>query len=247
MPIIIIDGLAWSGRHEIAELVAQRLGCEVIGPEELSQLAEQKGLHHGELQSKLERPQDLRERFFESLARLAQYYAVSSAGFAGDPTAGIVPYLYERDPGTDPKSLTEQLGPYLDVPGLRKLLGELFAQLAQRESVVLVGCGSQAAIPSRPGVVKAMVCGSFDLRVRRASVELGLNVEETERRVRQIDRDRAGFLKQVFRAGWTAPTLYDLQLDSGTMPYENAADLVLAAAEAVVPFTTPDEGEAVAG
>lgn len=79
---------------------------------------------------------------------------------------------------------------------------------------VIVGRGGQCILQSKSDVFHAFVYAPLRVRIHRLRTRLepGADIEQ---RVRQVDTERAHYLKLHFGKEWNNPHLYDLMISSG--------------------------------
>jgi cytidylate kinase len=94
---------------------------------------------------------------------------------------------------------------------------------------VIVGRGAQCILQEKPDAFHVFVYAPYDERVSRLRERLGpgVNIEE---RIRDVDGERARYLRQTFHEDWANPHLYDLMISSHE-DEETTADVILAAME----------------
>lgn len=96
---------------------------------------------------------------------------------------------------------------------------------------MIVGRGAQFILQSKPDVFHAFVYAPLRLRIDRLRNRLkpGANVEE---RIREVDDERAHYLKLRFGKEWKNPHFYDLMICSGEDEEQTAKIIEFAMEEA---------------
>lgn len=120
--------------------------------------------------------------------------------------------------------------------GVRVIAGEAYArQLAEtllavsvHGHAVIVGRGSTMILPPET-TLRVRFVAPLEDRIERVSRRLALSATQSKRRVRQVDRDRAQFVKQYFQESVGDEHLYDLVLNTARFTKEQAAEIVVAA------------------
>ena len=81
-------------------------------------------------------------------------------------------------------------------------------------SCVIVGRGAQCILQAKHDVFHAFVYAPLRVRIHRLRTRLepGANIEQ---RIRDVDAERAHYLKLRFGKEWNDPHLYDLMISSG--------------------------------
>ena len=84
----------------------------------------------------------------------------------------------------------------------------------QDGNCVIVGRGAQCILQSKADVFHAFVYAPLRVRIHRLRTRLepGANIEQ---RIRDVDAQRAHYLKLRFGKEWNNPHLYDLMISSG--------------------------------
>jgi cytidylate kinase len=110
---------------------------------------------------------------------------------------------------------------------MNELTRRIIDQAHHDGECVIVGRGAQCILQQKPDVFHVFVYAPYEERVSRLRARLGpgVNVEE---RIRDVDDERAHYLRQAFHADWANPHLYDLMISSHE-DEETTADIVLAA------------------
>jgi cytidylate kinase len=71
------------------------------------------------------------------------------------------------------------------------------------------------------------VVAPFDLRVQRVVRRTGAPAQRAAADVRRRDADRQHYLQRYYKTDLNEPCGYDVQINTGTIPLESAAGLVL--------------------
>jgi cytidylate kinase len=77
-------------------------------------------------------------------------------------------------------------------------------------SCVIVGRGAQCILRQKPDVFHVFVYASMRDRICRVRQRLEPGIENPQERIREVDEERAEYLRQRFDKVWTDPHLYDL-------------------------------------
>jgi len=101
--------------------------------------------------------------------------------------------------------------------------------LAIRNDLVILGRGGSILFRDYPPALHVRVIAQFTERVRRVMRAYGLASETAVRLVKEKDRGKILYLRQVFNANWNNLRLYDLVLNTEKMVLEDAADLIITA------------------
>ncbi len=234
MAVIVVEGMAGSGREEVASKLSAALNCPVITSEQLATWAETRGVDRNEFLERLERPFSFLRRLLTGLVRALanerDSYVVPLVTPLF-PDSGF-PYYVRPDAGKEeasaagPGKSAQERGP-LDAAGMRHLLEELFTKRNGSGNVVIVGCGAEAVFQSTVEAMKVFLVAPAKERATRVAEELRVGLSEAERRVAQMDEARRRFSKDVFGVGWDDPRNYDLVLNTSGLPSSGIAALLL--------------------
>jgi len=115
----------------------------------------------------------------------------------------------------------------------RSLIRDAIYDTADRGRVVICAHAASFALSGRPGVLRAFVTASPDVRARRVADDQSLDPREAQRFVEREDMARADYLKRFYDVGRELPTHYDLVVSTDKLSAEQATGIIVAAAQAV--------------
>jgi cytidylate kinase len=124
------------------------------------------------------------------------------------------PVLPNPEHGPDPDSLQEATR-------------EVLLEAARHPPLVVIGHGANCLLGGRRDVLRLRVSAPYETRVRRVAQRTGASYHEAAADVRHRDADRRHYLERYYRKDFNDPCLYDLQLNTATIPLGAAARLVL--------------------
>jgi cytidylate kinase len=117
------------------------------------------------------------------------------------------------------------------------------ATLAERGGAVILGRGSPNIL--RPEqALRVLLVAPFEVRVARVQRERELTQHEARELLEHEDEERRAFLRRNFGVEPDDPTLYDLSLNTGTLPLEAASDVVVHALRLRFGHVSPTEARA---
>jgi cytidylate kinase len=119
------------------------------------------------------------------------------------------------------------------------LLPDLIAQLAEEQDLVVIGRGGQALFRNSPGTLHVRVVASRRFRTHQLQTHEGLSAREAGRRIREVEAQRARYLRFLYRVNWADPSLYDLTLRMDRLSIEQALSLIVAAVDEMQLLQTP--------
>jgi cytidylate kinase len=191
-----------AGGSEVARLVADGLGFELVDNEFIQQVAERAGLPPEEVADLEEKPLSFLDRFFRS--------AVMSA-----------PELFPMIP-----EATEALEERTLIKATRRIVTEL----AKRGRVVLVGRAAAMVLAREHDVLHVRVVAEREFRIGVAMNAFGFSREQAVRTLDETDRNRARYHREYYQRDWADPLNYHMVLNTGILGFEGTAELVIARA-----------------
>ena len=112
-----------------------------------------------------------------------------------------------------------------------RLLPELIVQLAEDHDLVVIGRGAQGLFRNCPGTLHIRIIASRQFRVRNIQSSEGMSSREARRWARDIENQRARYLRFLYDFNWANPNLYDLTLQMDRLSIDQALNLICFAAE----------------
>jgi cytidylate kinase len=189
-----------AGGSEVARLVADGLGWEVIDNEFIDRVAERAGLSHDEVAELEEKPPSFLDRFFRS-------------------TVLSAPELFPLVP-----EATEAL----EERTLIKATRHIVTELAKRGRVVMVGRAAAAVLAREHDALHVSLVAPREFRIRTAMQTFGFTREEATRTLDETDRNRARYHREYYQRDWRSPLNYHMVLNTGALGFEGAAAVVVA-------------------
>ncbi len=206
MPVITISRQYGAGGSSVAQLLAERLHLEIVDRSLIAEVARRAALTPEEVEEEDERPTTLLDRLALSFSPLA-----SGLGTAWEP-----PYPdIALDPRREVLELTQQV----------------LREAARAGNVVIVGRGGAHILRDVPGALHVFLHAEPAFRERVVMEREGIGAATAARRVREMDANRAAYIKQVYGRDWLDVRLYDLAIDTGRIGVAAAAELVVVALE----------------
>jgi cytidylate kinase len=197
--IIAISRQQGSGGSYIGRAVAERLGFRYFDREMLRIVAE----YLGEQSSKKDGEPE--ESWFDRLGTLFALGSLETGYVPPSPTV-----LYEGQ--------------------LVGIEDRLIREIVDDHVAVIVGRGAAQILRGRPGVVTVFVHAPEQWRVERVQqVYKTADRAQALRMVRQSDQERTRFIRRVAEVEWADPRCYDLAINSMTLGFDGAVDLIVRA------------------
>jgi len=193
-----------SGGDEIGKLVAERLGYLYLDEDIVARAAAESGLEPRDVASE-ERRKSLASRLLETFA----------------------------EGGGDAWTLGAAHGMEVLRPAdIRALIRETIVQTAARGKVVIVSHAASYALERGPDTLRVFVTASPKTREERIAVAAdGGERAQAAGVIKDSDAGRRDYLKRFYSIDSESPTDYDLVVNTDQLSSEQAAEIVLRAAE----------------
>jgi len=114
---------------------------------------------------------------------------------------------------------------------LRLLITEAIASFVGRGSVVIVAHAASFAVGGAD-VLRVLVTASPKTRAERLVADRGVDSREAERVLKDEDAGRAAYLKRFYGVDQELPTHFDLVVNTDVLTVADAANVLVAAAQA---------------
>lgn len=108
----------------------------------------------------------------------------------------------------------------------------ILKEIADTTGGVVLGRGAMVVLGDRPDVLRVRLDGDIERRIARVAELQNLDIEEVRSMQRDTDRARDHYLRLFYKARQDDPFLYDLVIDSVTIPLATCTELIVAAAAA---------------
>ena len=203
MSLVTIRGQLGSGAPEVGRKIADKLHADYVDRELIAQVATQLQREEQEVIAKEMPPASLLGRIAEALGH--------NSAFGGEAFAGAYLPISEM-PLSDNR--------YFEA------LKSVVTELAQSQSLVILGRGSQFILKDYPGTFHVLMVAPIEVRVRRVMQDLKLKEESAKQEIASFDKSSREFIKRYFQAEWEDPVNYDLVINTGHLSYEAAASIV---------------------
>jgi cytidylate kinase len=223
--VIAISGQPGSGAREIGQRISKALGCDHYDRLVLEGVARRLGATVEAVEARERRPLTWLERAQRLVERAFAQGAFS--GWAADPyylPPSAVELLPVDEAERGPKTQPYEIGDQEYAEALRAELKEI----ASRGDLVVVHPAACAAIAANPEVFRVGVFAPEATRVTNLQTIRGLvEVEPTRRELAERDRARESILGNLFHVRPDDPSMFDMTVNTGTLPIEDAAQQVL--------------------
>ncbi|MGQ9689624.1 MAG: cytidylate kinase-like family protein [Desulfobaccales bacterium] len=112
--------------------------------------------------------------------------------------------------------------------GYVALLEALILNYAAADRVVIIGRGGSRLLHDIPFCLKVRLVAPLEVRLERVMVRESLDQEGARRLIARVDGDRACYIKANYGRDWDADQEYDLILNTGSLTYDQVADIIVA-------------------
>lgn len=225
MPVITMSGNLASGAREVGHAVSRALGIGFVDQHLMVQASQRCGVPVGTVLEHDERYGSFRER----LSNLLRTFLERSAAAGADPLTGstgleaVLSRTYADMAGDrEERQLSDEV--YIET------MTAIIKEIAAQGDTVILGRASQMILRDTPGVLHALCVAPKETRHDRLAEREGIGLDESARQISDADRDRCAFYKKFWRVELEDPRLYDITVDTGHLDFEQAAEVVAAAA-----------------
>jgi cytidylate kinase len=208
MPVVTIRGEMGSGVPDIGKQVAKRLGIDYVDREILAEVAARLGHPQQRIEAKEMPAGTLKERIYEALRQGSP----PAVGGSGVDMPAMVSLPTWETPLDDPSYLA----------GLESVIKEL----AESNSIIIQGRGSQFILKNYPDALHVLITAPLATRINRVMNSERLEEKEAKQEINRYDSSRHEFIKRYFKADLEDPINYDLVINTEHIRYEDAASTI---------------------
>jgi cytidylate kinase len=204
--VLCVSHATASGGDQIGKQVAAQLGYLYVDEEIVARAAAESGLEPRDVADE-ERRKSFAVRFVNALAD-----GGGDAWMMGAPVAAAMEGIIRP-------------------ADIRDLIRETVVQTAARGNVVIVAHAASFAVEPGPRTLRVLVTASPTSRAKRIAATEGLDDKQAERAIKDSDSGRRDYLKRFYSVDRESPTDYDLVINTDHLSIEQAAEIVLRAAD----------------
>ena len=120
-----------------------------------------------------------------------------------------------------------------DEPGsdaVRAFIRDAVTEVAGRGNAVIVAHAASFAVGPGPHALRVLITAPAETRAKRLAVSDGLSPKDAAQAIRRSDGDRADYLKRFYDVSDELSVHYDLVVNTDTLSVDEAADLIVQAA-----------------
>ena len=203
--LITISRQYASGGTQVAQLVAERLGWQLVGNALIDEVARRAGIPPEEVQAREDRPPS----FVERLARVA---------------SAQLPDLFLPTP---------PLGQPIGEGNLVRVTRSVVCEIAAQGHCVFVGRASAAVLAWREDALHARLVAGAEFRRRVAVEVMGVPEKDAVTVVERRDANRIRYHREYYARDCDDPRHYDLVLNTERLGFPGAADQIVHRARAL--------------
>ena len=196
--LITISREYGAGGSELGVFLGKELGWPVLDHELVQQLAARLRCEEGEIVAMDEHVPSFLERLAAVAVVTAPESRVHSSPWATDPDC------------------------------VAAAAREVLLEAVRTLPLIVVGHGGNCLFRGRSDVLRVRVTAPFDVRVRRVAQRTGVATAQAAADVRRKDADRQQYLQRYYHSSLNDPCEYDLQINTGAVPLDAAARMVVA-------------------
>lgn len=197
--IVAIGRELGAGGAEIGELVARKLGAELLDKQIVDLVAARLGAPAAYVQARDEHAEGFVDRLFR---------VITSAYPEAYAAEGLPDWSEER---------------------MVALTADIIKEHAAAKSLVIIGRGAPMLLRDRRDALRVLITAPFSVRVERLRVRTGVSGDEAVRELKRSDQHRLAYIQQHYNADWRDSRLFDLVINTENISAEVAADLIVEA------------------
>jgi len=209
MAVISFSRQVGSGGHEIAQLVSERLGYQLLDRALMSKLGAEAGiLTEGQLVD-LSAERHHVGGPFERGTSMGTWNVLDIRAYEA---SGL---------GAEDRSA--------------EVVSKILLLAYEKGNIVVEGRGSQGVLRDKPGVLHVRVVAPIEQRVGYLMKRDGIIDIDARRKVKEADAAQTDYIRRYFGGDISDPMLYDLIINTAKLTVEAAADAICNAARLVTP------------
>lgn len=232
MAIVTIGGLTGSGGRQLGQLVAQQIGADYVDRLILTRAAKEVGATVEALHQREQRPPTTSERLARFLQRVLERSAMSGAG--ADPYfgPGAMAFLTEEYEEVPQPTITH--GHDVEDEKYITVIREVMQNMAEAGNTVIVGRGGAIILKDMPEVLRVGIAARLEDRISRIMEREKVDEKQANTIIADRDNARQFYFKRFFGIeSSNDPSLYHMSINTSEIGVDYAANVVLAAAEAL--------------
>lgn len=202
--VVCISRAIGAGGDQIGRGVAQKLGFRYIDDEIIERASEMAGAP-ADVIADAERRKGFVERALTAIAT----------------SGGADPLSYQAS--------IEAFNPRLNAEGV---IRDAIMEIASGGNVVIGAHAAAMQLGAQPGVLRALITASEEVRVRRIMEEVDLDEGAAQKALRDSDKARHDYFRRFYHIPDELPTHYDIVINTDHLSMEGATEVIAALARA---------------
>ncbi len=107
-----------------------------------------------------------------------------------------------------------------------KATQEILTKLGSRPGVILLGRGSQMIFKDRKDALHIRLVAPLPVRIARISEMLKVSEKEAAKNVAELDKSRAGYLRNFYSTDVNDAQFYHLTINTGQFDYDQTCQII---------------------
>ena len=103
---------------------------------------------------------------------------------------------------------------------------EILKRLASQSGVIFLGRGSQIIFKDRKDALHIRLVAPLSLRIQRIAETLKISLKNAAKHVSEIDKSRAGYLRDFYGVDVNDSTFYHITINTGRFDYEATCQMI---------------------
>jgi len=121
------------------------------------------------------------------------------------------------------------------------MLNRVIRTVAHHGNVVILGRSGFEVLGGYADVIHVRLQAPFPARVQRIMAEKNISLEQATEAVKQGDKVRTAFVEEFYRVRWDAIHAFDIVINTGKVPTDQAVNWMVEAAKTFVPNLESDK------
>jgi cytidylate kinase len=105
-------------------------------------------------------------------------------------------------------------------------LTQIFTAMANEGGYVIVGRGAQFVLKGHPKAIHVLLVADYESRVSFLMGQHKISRSDAEKTIRAREKERTALASRLFKTDIDDPSLYQIVLNTGMMPYDWVVDTV---------------------
>ena len=196
MSVITISKEFGTESEKVASQAAKKLGYEYIGEQLIAEIA--KELHVSESEAEM-----FRKTSQSRILRFVDRY-----------TCSLVQKVVDREHGC------------LDDKNYYETTKKLVQNVYDAGNAIILGWGGQCILRGKPNTLHVRLIKDGETKINQLMKDRNLEYNAAKAFIDREESDLKAYIEHYFNEDWNAAQLYDLIIDMGKTPVEQAVDLI---------------------